>query len=126
MLLLIFKLTVSTATFLFLFGFLHMLKIFLPMEEEKWVLPFIVWVITIYFYLGFIISWAHKAFRSSKNNYSSERHLNKDSTSLQYFPSSIKQAQAKLTVGVLVSKSNTLQVRAGNKAKVLSTIVIPC
>lgn len=83
-----------------------------------------VWVVTIYFYPGFINPWAHKAFRSSKNNYSNGRQV--DSTSLQYFPSSIKQAQNKLTVEVLISKSNTLQVRAGNKANVLSTIMISC
>lgn len=62
-----------------------------------------VWVVTIYFYLGFIISWAHKAFPSSKNNYSRGRPV--DSASLQYFPSSIKQAQTKLTLELLVSKS---------------------
>lgn len=68
-----------------------------------------VWIVKIYFYLGFIISWAHKAFTSSKNNYSSGRQV--DSASLQYSPSSIKHAQTELTLEVLVS--NTLQVTAG-------------
>lgn len=62
-----------------------------------------VWVVNICFYLVFLISWAPKAFTSSKNNYSSGRQV--DSTSLQCFPSFIKQAQTKLTPEVLVSKS---------------------
>lgn len=62
-----------------------------------------VWAVTICFYLGFLISWARKAFTSSKDIYSSGRQV--DSTSLQYFPSSIKEAQTKLSPEVLISKS---------------------
>lgn len=48
------------------------------------------------------------------------------STSLQYFPSSIKQAHIQPALKRHASKTNALQVMIGEKTSVLSTITISC